>query len=370
MKILTKQDLYDILYGATILGTGGGGSLQTGLKLIDKALAMGKEFRLVDFSEVPDDAWIAVPYMCGSVSPSTPELESQYAALPQLNEPQPYLAYKALEEYFGEELYGVLSTELGGGNTAEALYVAALLGKNIIDADPAGRSVPELIHSTFCIFGTPIYPLAVANAFGDVAIFPRVVNDQRAEILVRALAVNSKNAIGVVDHPAQAKVMRNVVIKGAISNAGKIGKLYREAVEKNVRASDYIVQKYGGTFLFRGEVKHFHYETQEGFTIGEIELSGEGEYEWQTYRIWLKNENIISWRNGAVDVTVPDLICLFDDKLNTPCLNPYIQVGQKLSVIGLPAPAEWRLPKGLELFGPKHFGFEIEYVPLEKKFTK
>ncbi|MCE1255034.1 MAG: DUF917 domain-containing protein, partial [Anaerolineae bacterium] len=49
MKVLSKQDLYDILYGATILGTGGGGSLENGLKLIDKALAMGKEFRLADF---------------------------------------------------------------------------------------------------------------------------------------------------------------------------------------------------------------------------------------------------------------------------------------------------------------------------------
>ena len=84
----------------------------------------------------------------------------------------------------------------------------------------------------------------------------------------------------------------------------------------------------------------------------------------------LKNENIISWRNGIVDATVPDLICVFDDTLNKPCLNPFINVGQKISVIGLVAPAEWRLPKGLELFGPKHFGFEIEYIPLEKKFGK
>ena len=173
--------------------------------------------------------------------------------LPQLNEPQPYLAYKALERIFWRGIvWVVISTELGGGNTAEALYVAALLDKNIIDADPAGRSVPELIHSTFCIFGTPIYPLAVANAFGDVAIFPRVVNDERAEAMVRALAVTSNNSIGVVDHPAQAKVMRNVVIKGAISNAGKIGKLYREALEKGIQASEYIVQNYGSTFLFRG----------------------------------------------------------------------------------------------------------------------
>lgn len=370
MKILEKQDLYDILYGATILGTGGGGSLDKGLQLIDKALAMGKQFRLVDFNEVPDDAWIAVPYMCGSVSPITPELEAQYAGLPRLSEPQPYLAFKALEEYFGQELYGVISTELGGGNTAEALYVAALLGKNIIDADPAGRSVPELTHSTFYIFGTPIYPLAVANEFGDVAIFPKVANDERAETLVRALAVASKNYIGVVDHPAQAWVMRNAVIKGAISYAGRIGKAYREAVEQGLLASKHVAKNIGGFFLFKGEISRFFFETVDGFTVGETEIKGEGEYAGQTYRIWFKNENIISWRNDEVDVTVPDLICMFDDDKNAPKLNPYLHRGEKVSVIGLTSPAEWRLPKGLELLGPRHFNFDVDYVPIEQKFGK
>ena len=50
MKTLSRQDLYDILYGCTILGTGGGGSLQKGLELIEEALSKGKQFRLVDFS--------------------------------------------------------------------------------------------------------------------------------------------------------------------------------------------------------------------------------------------------------------------------------------------------------------------------------
>ncbi len=257
MKTLTRQDLYDILYGCTILGTGGGGSLEKGLALIEDALAKGKQFRLVDFSEVPDEAWIATPYMCGSVSPSTPELEAQYADLPHLSEPEPYLAYRALEAYFGREFYGVISTELGGGNTAEALYVAALLDRYIIDADPAGRSVPELQHSTYCIYDLPIYPLACANQFGDVAILPKVVNDLRAEALVRAMAVVSKNRIGVADHPAQARVLREAVIQGAISYAWQIGKVYREAREHGEPAAARVAKTGGGVMLFQGRVSKF-----------------------------------------------------------------------------------------------------------------
>ena len=37
MKKLNRQELLDILYGATILGTGGGGSLKGGIEKIDKA---------------------------------------------------------------------------------------------------------------------------------------------------------------------------------------------------------------------------------------------------------------------------------------------------------------------------------------------
>lgn len=370
MKTLTRQDLYDILYGCTILGTGGGGSLEKGLALIEDALAKGKQFRLVDFSEVPDEAWIATPYMCGSVSPSTPELEAQYADLPHLSEPEPYLAYRALEAYFGREFYGVISTELGGGNTAEALYVAALLDRYIIDADPAGRSVPELQHSTYCIYDLPIYPLACANQFGDVAILPKVVNDLRAEALVRAMAVVSKNRIGVADHPAQARVLREAVIQGAISYAWQIGKVYREAREHGEPAAARVAETGGGVMLFQGRVSNFQYDTIEGFTVGDVDIEGEGEYAGSRYHIWFKNEHIIAWRNGEVDVTVPDLICVFNDETNEPNLNPYFQNGMRVSVIGLPAPAQWRTPRGLELFGPKHFGFDIDYQPLEARHKK
>ena len=47
MRTLTRENLLDILYGCTILGTGGGGSLNEGIEMIDEALNAGKEFKLV-----------------------------------------------------------------------------------------------------------------------------------------------------------------------------------------------------------------------------------------------------------------------------------------------------------------------------------
>lgn len=38
----------------------------------------------------------------------------------------------------------------------------------------------------------------------------------------------------------------------------------------------------------------------------------------------------------------------------------------EVTVIALPAPAIWQTPEGLECFGPKSFGFDVEYTPFTK----
>lgn len=368
MKELNRQDLYDILYGCTILGTGGGGGLQEGLDLIDKALEKGKKFKLVSFDEVDDEALIGTPYMCGAISPETEEERKKYADFPRIEDHSALKAIEALEDYFEESLYGVVSTELGGGNTAVAFYAGAMLDKYIIDADPAGRSVPELQHSTYFVNGLPIYPFSVATDFGDVAIFKEVVNDFRAEALVRALAVVSKNKVSVVDHPGRAKDLKNVLINGAISYALEIGKAYRLAKEQNMDIALKVSEAGQGIMRFKGQVKDFKYKTEDGFTVGEVIIEGSGEYAGNTYKTWFKNEHIFSWLNDEIDVTVPDLICIINEDSKEPVTNPNYEKGMKVAVFALPAPKEWTTPIGLEVFGPRSFGKNIDYIPIQKKF--
>lgn len=112
------------------------------------------------------------------------------------------------------------------------------------------------------------------------------------------------------------------------------------------------------------------YEDRDGFTFGEMALRGTGVDRGARYRVWFKNENIISWRNGKVDVTAPDLICLLDIETREPILNPSLKKGQHVLVIGLPAPAIWRTARGIEAFGPRYFGFKVTFVPIEKRHRR
>ena len=364
MKKLDRQDLIDILYGCTILGTGGGGSLEKGIAQIDEALKLQREFILVGFDELDGDDLIATPYSCGAISPETEEERKKYEKLPIIDEVPHVVALREMEKYLDKKVKAVISTELGGGNTAVAFYSGAMSGKYIVDADPAGRSVPELQHTTYYLNDVSIAPISLVNQFGESAIITNVVDDFRAERLVRALAVVSKNSIAVVDHVDTVDNLKNTVIKGAITYAWDIGKAFRIAKESNSDVSNSVIEAGKGKELFKGTVIENSWETIDGFTIGEVSFKGNKEYREDEYKIWYKNENIIAWKNGEYHATVPDLICIIDENKKEPILNPNFREGMEVTIFALPAAVEWTTEKGLATFGPKSFGYDIEWVPI------
>jgi len=275
-------------------------------------------------------------------------------------------AFEALESYLGERFHAAMASEIGGGNTAVALSVAARRGIPIVDADPSGRSVPEIQQGTFYIKNLPITPVAVATAKGDVMILEQVSDDFRAEEIVRAIAVASGNEIGVVDHPVRGRVLRESVIPGTLSEALHIGEAVRHARCNNADPVQAAVEAGSGYLLFTGEIHQTSWEIRGGFTIGDLAIDGKQSYRGHHYRIWYKNEHIISWYDDQPDVTVPDLICVLDVHSGEVITNPNANQGMEVAVIGYPAPDMWRTLRGLELFGAAHFGFSIQYRPIEE----
>ncbi len=368
MRKLTKQDIEDILHGCTILGTGGGGDLEEGYEYVDEALEQGKEFILVDVDEVPDDALICTPYLLGSVSPLTEKEEKQYKRLPRTKEKPILQAFKRLEQYTKKNFYGAISCELGGANTAVAFYVAAMMDGYIIDADPAGRAVPEITHSTYYINGLPAAPIVMANEFGECAIIENVIDDQRAEDLVRALAIVSRNNISAIDHALEMKVLRQAVIKGAISYALALGKVFREARQNGLDVIEKVAETGNGFVAFKGQVKMYEWKTESGFTIGDVVIDGVGRYEHHQCKIDYKNEHMVSRLDNKIHCTIPELICLFDLDTQKPITNPNHKVGMKVAVVILPAPKEFTTEKGLQAFGPQYLELSIDYRPAQDMF--
>lgn len=354
MRILKEGDLENILLGCTVLGTGGGGDLQKGLERVKKDVKEGKKFRIMDLHEVPDDALVASPYYCGSLTSSHEGAKV----------PEDIVSFRALQEYCGEVFFATVSIELGGGNTATALSVAASMDIPIVDGDAAGRSVPDLQLSTFFVNNVSIAPMSVASKFGDVIIIKDVLDDFRAEEIVRSLAVVSGGSVGVTDHPTRGKDLKISLIPHALSYAEKIGAVLRET-----RDYQKVAEAGGGYILFQGKVMDSPWKDEGGFTVGEIYIEGAREYTGSNYRVWYKNENLMAWKDGTIDITTPDLICILSRKDSMPITNPHCKKGDETVVIGYPAPKEWRTKKGIETLGPKSFGFDCEYVPIEERMT-
>jgi len=363
MKELSRQDIIDMLTGSAVLGTGGGGDIEEGLEYIDAAIAAGKTIKLASVDELAGDALVCTPYLLGALTPSDGNSTAEYARLPQSNSPAILTAFRRLETYTGKRFDGTIPCELGGANTALAAYVAAMADGYLVDADIAGRAVPEITHSTYYFNGIDTGPVVLANEFGECFICENLHDDLRAESVVRALSMVSRNDISAIDHALPLRAVRDSVIKGTISKSLEMGAAFRDAHSEGSDPASAIATVGNGEVVFRGEVSQSKYWEDSGFTVGEVLLTGSGNYAGSTYKIGIKNEYLVSWLNDNVHTTIPDLIILVDLDSDKPLTNPNVKVDMRCAVVVLPAPAEFLSEKALSVFGPAYVGLKGPYRP-------
>lgn len=354
---LTRDDVVDILHGAVFYGAGGGGELAEGLGLLDLAVASGKSFRMMDLDDVPDDAVLCTPYLLGAIS----DLPQGDDALVGGTKPPILLAFERLTAYLGQPVFGAVPCELGGSNTAVPFYVAAMSGGVVVDADPAGRAVPEITHSTYALEGLPPAPVVAANAYGETMVLENIASDQRAEEVVRALAQTSRNDIAAIDHAMTASALRQALIPGTLSQAHRLGDVWQSGKADPATLPAKIAAASQGLVLFQGRVNASQTRTEDGFTLGHFTIDGTGTYVGQTLHVTLKNENMAAFLNGAPVATIPEIITLLDLDTGDVVTNPNVQKQQNVAVLVLPAPKPFLSQKGLEVFGPRYAGIDAQF---------
>jgi hypothetical protein len=367
MKTLSEEELNDFIYGAAVYGTGGGGSIENALKLLKEAGERKATFKLEDPSKIPDDEIVACPYGVGGGVQE--EIRRRFEALPRLPQSEVVsMAIEAFEKHLGKRIFGFVPGELGSSNSLLAMYMAALTGKCAVDGDAVGRSVPEVVHSTFTLCDVSITPFVIVTPFGDVMTVMRVLNDQRAEDIDRFMAVASGGGVTVIDHPVEGRRLRKSIILNTITKSVEVGRSLRLANKKGADPVEALVKSTGGYLLFTGEISDLEREGRDGFMWGTLKLNGAGEHRGKSYKIWFKNENLMTWLDEKPHVTSPDLVSVVDAKTGRALSNwgEDLARGRRVAVIGIRAPEMWRSKRGLELLGPGYFGFKVDYRPIEK----
>jgi DUF917 family protein len=367
VRCLNRINISDLCVGATVLGTGGGGSPELGLSLLNKLLEMGKKIQLVSVTEVPDDEIVVHPAMIGSIAPSKGmkrEIEEYSAKI--LSKEGPLLSgLRTLEEVLSKKVFATVPVELGGYNTPIAAILAALAGLPFVDGDTIGRAKPELMMQTYTIHNVPITPMVLTDMKGNSVLVRKVASFKDAERIARAMAVVGGGTTAV-RCPVRGEVLKKTIIPGGVTKAIEIGKALREAELNQKDPVHAVIHASGGREFFRGEVHRFEWEDRDGFLWGTITVRGEGRYEGHELKVWLKNENLLSWLDGIPYVLTPDLICILDSTTGKPITNSKMKEGMKIVVFGIPAHPFWLTQEAVDLVSPKHFDFDIPYTPMEK----
>lgn len=371
-SIKTHDDCLDFLTGLKLMGTGGGGSPTTGMEQLSKALAEGLELSWVDVADLPDEVYSCTTFGSGSISAGRPESEAEISQLGQklglenkFGFRAPEMAVRELAAYTGTQIGALVAVELGASNTPAPLVTAARLGISLVDGDYSGRAVPEDMQTTYFLKDIQTYPAVITDWWGDVLILKEASATQMGERMGKMLAIASHGVVFFASMLLSAKETRETVVPGTLTLSFELGKAVRQARQAGSDPIRAAVEKLEGWELFRGEVTGKDWEDKEGVMVGTTHIQGSGAWAGHTMDVWFLNENHVAWLDGKPYVFSPDLIILADPASGEGYTNTEIKAGDPVAVLGAKVYPAFRSPKGIEFFGPRYWGFDFDYVPIE-----
>ncbi|MCM3783647.1 DUF917 domain-containing protein [Neobacillus mesonae] len=361
MRYLDKAAIENIAIGAAFLGTGGGGDPYIGKLMAISAIEKNGPVRLYSVDEIADEDFFIPTAMMGAPSVSSEKFP---------NGSEFVKVFQKLSQYLGKEnIAGTYPMEAGGVNSMIPIVVAAQLGLPLVDCDGMGRAFPELQMVTFNLDGISATPMAITDEKGNIGIF-ETINNKWTERLGRSATVEMGASSLVSLYPTTGAQMKKSGVHHIVTLSEQIGEII---ASKNRDAKDKLQELLGlvsGYELFQGKIIDVIRETKGGFNLGKMNLEGIEAHKGGNMKVHFQNENLIAEKDDQVVAMTPDLICLVDYETLTPVTTESLKYGKRVRVIGLPAHEKWRTDKGIETAGPRYFGYDYDYVPIEELVKK
>lgn len=375
--IRTQEQAEDLLRGLTLLGTGGGGHPVVGRRYLFRHIEAGEPVSWADLSSLPDEVWTCVVFGMGSIAPREPLSADERRQLGYGEVEFIYPMIEAVQElarYTGRDIQAIVPFELGAGNTCGPLDAAISLGIACVDADCAGRAIPELAQTLPAFKGYPLWPAAICDTWGNRLILQKAPSASVAERIGKMISTVTRypDSLATCAHAGfllPAGQMKKLVIPGTLTLALKVGAAIRAAREINRDPVQAAVDVLNGWLLFTGTITRKEWESRDGYMFGTTFIEGTGEFKGHTFKVWFQNENHVTWRDEVPYVTSPDLIMIVDQATAEPFTNTDLPEGQQVVVLGKKADECYRTAQGLAVLGPTHFGFDLPYRPIETLAT-
>jgi uncharacterized protein len=352
-RLLDPSSLRALSRGCAVLGAGGGGD--TYLALLQALQATGDfgPVPLVDLDELPDDDLI-MP--CGGIGAPTVSIEKIE------NGDEGERLRHHLEELTGRRVAALMAGEVGGGNGLIPITWAARMRLPVVDADGMGRAFPEVNQVAMHLAGISPSPAVMTDERGNLLVL-RSVSGPWMERMERAAAIEFGGAASSTEYTLTAGQAREATVRNSVSLAIRIGEAVGRAEGDPVAA---LIAELGAFALIAGKVQDVERRTTSGFAAGSVIVEGLGEDSGRLVRLELQNENLVALERGRVLASVPDLITVLDGETADAIGTERIAYGQRVTVIAFACDPIWRTGPGIELAGPRAFGYDFDYSPVEE----
>jgi len=354
-------DIKDIARGAVLLGTAGGGDPYIGELFLQAQLEKGRAPHVIPVDQVADDTLVITIAGVGSPPVMLENLVSDITLLQIL---------ARMESHLGKKVGALISAEIGGVNSMFPLALSAITGLPVLDADGVGRAVPRTEMCTFSIYGCSATPGVVIDELGNTIVM-ETINDVTAETVLRAVTVALGAHVFGGFYPMTGAQVKRTAIRDTLSLSQNIGKCIRTAREGDADVFSSLLKflnesRKGGIsrLLFDGKIVDVTHETRNGWHWGRVTVASLNDSS-DVFTVDIQNEFTVARLNGRTVTVVPDLISILDRESAEPITAERLAYGQRVKVIGLSADPLLRTPEALAVMGPRAFGLDEDFAPIE-----
>jgi len=358
MREITIKDIDALKIGSGILGSGGGGDPYVGALMAKSQMEKYGPVKMIRIEEMKDtDIIVPVGFM-GAPSVSVERLAS--------GDEFDYI-FQEIKQYTGKRPTVVFPVEIGGSNAFTPFCIAGKMGLPILDADGMGRAFPELQMVSFTLFDLLPQAAFLSDLKGNTAIINARNNDDdnlMIESMGRVLTVTLGSAAGLVICVLAPEQVQQSVIPSSISWAIDIGNAVLDARVAHEDPVNALIKVSGGRLVGSGIMEDIDQKIEAGFLKGTVTVVDSDTK--KTFKMEYQNENLVLYENDALVATTPDIIIPVDAQTAEPITSESLKYGLRVSLVVIPCHELWKTKRGLDLVGPRYFGYDFDYKPFEK----
>ena len=314
-KIINKEDVEALAIGGTILGGGGGGWPEMGLRDGYLALEIGKVELWAPDEADPEWRVITSAALGAPTEPGD-------------TKPMHFIRAAQLLRDVGVEFDGVIAAENGGQNSFGGWVIAAALGLPVVDTPGDGRAHPTALMGSMGLHRTKYDSVKVGVTEGSEVVSWGSLETTGAAI--RAQARYMKALVAMARDPVPVSYTIEHGAPGAILMGINLGYKYMAAGDDPDKRIEESARFLGGAIICRAEIVEKSIEAKGGFDVGVMTLREDSE-EWKLSYV---NEYMTLEKEGERLATFPDLMTTFNEQ-GEPVTSAALKKGQTIYLVNV-----------------------------------